>query len=400
MAYLKDITTSNKNDVQIDAGGRARVSQLTSLFDGKILVNDNVFTWDSIGTGGDSFSVNHSEMTTAADTQYRIRQAKRFGPYFSGKSQVCELTCDNLQHETGITKRVGYFSSSTTAPYTANFDGFFWESDGTDYRLKVYNNGSLIYSKLFTDMQGYEKLSSYDWSNFTVILFDFLWLGGAELRMFVKTDEGFIFLDEFVHAGQTTGTMMANPNQPVRYEIRQTGAGSGQLNAICSQISTEGSITEEGYNGSIDTGDTAITCTNVGTIYPILGIKKKAAHRNTSVKITSVDGQVTSNNDIVKWMVCLNPTTSAALTYNDETNQPIQKAVGDGTITVTNVNRVIAQGYLRQGNSIPSESLEKDYLAYLGTDIDANSEALVLCYMPLTASPATFGAINFKEQTN
>ena len=43
---------------------------------------------------------------------------------------------------------------------------------------------------------------------------------------------------------------------------------------------------------------------------------------------------------------------------------------------------------------------QEDYLAYLGTDINANSEALVLCYMPLTASPDTFGAINFKEQTN
>ena len=39
-----------------------------------------------------------------------------------------------------------------------------------------------------------------------------------------------------------TGVYMSSPNQPLRWEMRQTGAGSGSATFICSAVSTEGSV--------------------------------------------------------------------------------------------------------------------------------------------------------------
>jgi len=54
--YRQRVETYPGASVSVDAGGRARVSQLTTLFDGKTLGAENPLLWDTQGTGTATYS--------------------------------------------------------------------------------------------------------------------------------------------------------------------------------------------------------------------------------------------------------------------------------------------------------------------------------------------------------
>lgn len=80
--------------------GALKVGQLTTLFDGKILNQDDTDIWQTVGTGTGTFTPNLYQMTVSSG-QYMVRQSKRFMHYFSGKSQIIEMTFDNFHTEPG-----------------------------------------------------------------------------------------------------------------------------------------------------------------------------------------------------------------------------------------------------------------------------------------------------------
>lgn len=388
--------------VSLDAGSRIRTSQMTTLFDGKILNGDSIYIFDNQGTGTGTYANNKYNMSVTAG-QYLVRQSKRFFPYFSGKSQLIECTFDNFQIEANVTKRSGYFSSNAVAPYASNYDGFYLENDGTTIRLKCDRFGTNTVNVPWTSWDNYDLISSYNWSNFTVIAFDFLWLGGAVLRLFLKTDKGFVLAHTINYAGTSTDTIIGSPNQPLRYEVRST-TGTGSLRYVCSQISTEGSTKEAGYNNSIISLSTAANPSNtvatIGTKYPLKGIRKKVANRDNAVRIVLPQVLVNSADQVI-WTLELNPTLSAPLTYTDVLNSAVQEANGAAAAaigtTVTTAGRILASGTVSQNNIMPSGIFEDDYLSFLGSSLNNTMDQIILCVQPVTANATVNGVINFKE---
>lgn len=387
--------------INTDTAGRTRVSQQTTLFDGKTLNQDNTFIFSNAGTGSGAFSNNKFPMSVTAG-QYYVRQAKRFSPYFSGKTQFVETTFENFEIDANVVKRAGYFSSNAVAPYDSDKDGCWLESDGVNnkYWLVVSNAGTETYRIDLAFADNAAALTGYDWDNFTVCAFSFLWLGGAALQFYMVIDGAFTLIHTIKHAGNSTGVFMRSPNQPIRYEIRST-TGAGAFTYICSQVSTEGSINEEGYNGAVETGTAAITLAGLGTTYPILGIRKKASNRDVSVKATGVGVFVSSGNDRALWTLQLAPVISGAgLVYGDLANTNIQSAVGNGTLTVATPGKILAGGYITQNSVIAPDQFAADYLTYLGVNIDNTLPDLVLCVTAITAPLDCYGNLNFKENTN
>lgn len=397
MTLLRNIKFAG-DQVAADAGGRVRVSQITTVFDGKVLNEDLPVLFDNQGTGTGTWASNKYNMSVTPG-QYFVRQSARYGIYFAGKSQLCECTFDGFDLQANVTKRVGYFSSSAVAPYDATFDGMYLENDGATITLKIDRAGVNTHSSAWTTWDNYDLISGYNWGNFTVILFDFLWLGGAVLRLFLKTDDGFVLAHTVNYSGTTTDTFTLSPNQPVRYEIRSTGAGVGSFRYICAQIATEGSVNEAGRTGTAFTTSTAIGCATIGTRYPILAIRKKTTSRDIGVRMTSAGVMVGSTADTVRWEVILNPTTSAGLTYADN-GYAVEAAVGNGTITVTAIpsnGKILAAGFANSTTEMNSGYFEYDYYSYLGMNIVNVSDTLVLCIVPLTNTISVYGSINYKE---
>ena len=373
----------------VDASGRQRVGQLTTLFDGKTLGVDDSDVFSNVGTGTGSWANNMYNMSVTSG-QYFIRQTKRWFPYFSGKSQLVEVTCDNFQTEAGVQKRIGYFSSSAVAPYTASLDGFWIEDDGTKKVLKIYNNGTEKVSVDFTAMDNYAVVSSYDFSNFTVMAFDFLWLGGAILRFWLKTELGFVLVHSVNYSGTDTATFTLSSNQPLRYEVRGTSA-AGSLRYICSQIATEGSLNEAGKTKGIY-NSTDITTNSTTTTYALLGVRKLTSFRDVAVQIIEMGVVNTSQNDSGMLLLLKNPTLSAALTYG--TNGKIETALATNQ-TVSADGYVIATA--PAGLQGSSSVMKENFLSFLGNDIANVMDQYILAYRPASANQAVRGLINIKE---
>jgi hypothetical protein len=376
-------------DATMDAGGRVRMSQITSLFDGKTLNSDNLNLWHTVGTGTNSFANNKNTLTVTSG-QWEVRQSNLTLPYFSGKSQLVEITFDNFQSESGVTKRCGYFSSSATSPYDTIYDGFFLESSSTEVNLVIYNSGTLIAKIPHTSWSGYTELSAYDWSKFTVAMFDFLWLGGTELTLYLKVpNKGFVLAHSYQHAGVNTGTFIKSPNQPIRHEIRST-IGSGSLTVVCSQVSSEGSNNESGESYSIM--NPAFIATNVvGTVYALKGIKKQTAFRDVAVQISNIGTVNSSTADAGTLMLLKNPTLSAPLTYSNISR--IQQADAT-TQTVTALGDVIFS--IPVAGSAESQTIATNYSTWLQNRIDNTMNEYVLAYRALTANQSVAGHVNLK----
>jgi len=381
--------------IKYDAGGRMRVSQITTLGDYRCIGFDKSLLLDNVGTGSGAFSNNKYTLSVTTG-KYFIRQSHRYHPYFSGKSQLVECTFDKFHKEAGITKRIGYFSSSQNAPYTDNLDGFFLENDGSDYYIKCYRDGVETVSIPSQGWDGLETFHDYDWSFFTVVIFEFLWLGGAVLRIWIKGKTGFDVLHTVHYAGTSENTFIKSPHQPVRYELRSS-SGGGSLRYICAQVGTEGSIEESGSSRSVKTGSTAITLAAIGTSYPVISIQKQSAYRDIPVMFDHISILVASANDRLLWELQINPTLSAPLTYGAVSNSAINFAVGDGIITVSGAGTSICGGYLVQGQDVDHSIFKNNFFAWLGSTPANVMDQFVLVCTPLTGNIATFATMDYKE---
>jgi hypothetical protein len=392
--YVYDNQT---NPIAFDASGRNRVGQLTTLADLKTLNADETLLIETVGDGTGSFANNKYSMTVAAG-EYLVRASKQYYPYFSGKSQVVEMTFENFHSQALVVKRVGYFSSNAVAPFDETYDGFYLEDSGTTKFLVCKNAGVDTLRIAFTDLDNYELIADYDWSKFTVVQFDFLWLGGAILRFFLKTDNGFILIHTFNFSGNNSGLIFKSPNHKIRYEIRSTGAGVGSLIAVCSQVGTEGSINEAGKQRSVNIGHVGLSLATIGTTYPLLALRKSATHRDRTVKQIGLTNLVSSGNDYILISIQLNPTLSAALTYNSAgAGSYAEFAVGNGTITVTGAGTVLWTNYYVVNTQTPPSILELDYLSNIGMTLANVSDQLVICGTPVTATVVNYTSMNFKE---
>jgi len=85
------------------------------------------------------------------------------------------------------------------------------------------NNGTDIF-RVEQQYWNMNPLHGHDWSAFNVIIFDYLWLGGAMLRTSVVTADRITVVDLRNVAGSVADLIFKSPNQPIRYEIRSNGS--------------------------------------------------------------------------------------------------------------------------------------------------------------------------------
>lgn len=392
-AEVQDVFIDNIPPIAYDAGGRQRVSQLTTLGDYKVLGYDRTLLLETVGDGTGTWNTNKYNMSVTAG-QWMVRQSRRYHPYFSGKSQMAECTFDNFGLDAGVVKRVGYFSSNAVSPFDETYDGLWLENTGTSYVFKASRAGTETISADWTTWDNYDLVSDYNFDNFTVILFDFLWLGGAVCRLWLKNGNGFILLHTVHYSGSAQDVFILSPNQPIRYEIRST-TGVGSFRYICSQVSTEGSINESGLGRTIQSG--AIATATKGTTYPLIAIRKASAFRDIAVAIDDLSVFVTTTQDQLRWSIQVNPTLSAGLTYAAVPNSAVEDAFGNGTITVTAAGTIIAGGTTSSTLIQPTGMLKLNFLSFLGSTLANVMDEYVLCVTPISVSITTYSTLSFRE---
>lgn len=396
MAFLSEIDANATFDSkQLDAAGNLPVSQ-------RIITGNYLQTRDDLpllfsrdGTGTQTYTNGHVNMSVTAG-QYALCQSLSFSPYLAGKPTSIKLTFFDFDHEANVTKRTGFGSRSTVAPYTANFDGFYFESDGTTYNLHIANASTGVTTTIAQaswddplDGTGESGLTA-NFSNFTVLEFDFLFLGGTALRAFINVGGTRVLFHTFSWSNANANTIFRNPAQPVFYEIRSTG-GAGSLAQVCASSEVQGSLELIGINRSVNNAVTQINANNTTTTYLLNAIRLKSANRDAFVKIKTISTLATTNDNFL-YSLIYNPTYSASPTFNGLTNSVIEHAVGAG-ITVTG-GTVLNSGYVANRSTF-SEQI--DGLIRLGTEIDGTQISIALCARPLTTNLRIFGSIDTIE---
>ncbi len=380
--------------VGLDAGGRTRISLLSTLFDGKVINESAGLLYDEeeVGNATVTYSSTQNHMTLQCQNvgDAAIYQTRRRFPYFSGKSQVVELTTINFSPDINIIRRIGYFSSSTTTPFDTSFDGVFIESLGSTVSLQIWRDGINILNVAQASWNQ-DTLSGYNWDNFTVFLIDFLWLGGAVLRLFVKDPTGgFTLCHQYDHAGTSLSTFMKSPQQPIRAECRFTGptiALSTAFNLVCSQISSEGARTNTFRGRSIDSGERQYVDSN-NTDYAMLSVRLLSTALDSIIWIKDFTGIVTTGGDDGILFLCVDPTiTGGSESFVTDSSGLFEVGTyggaGDNPV-ITDRGTVLAAVFISGGGGASGKSLGDDVTRYLASAIDGTPQKYVLGYQTYT----------------
>lgn len=394
----------------MDAGGRSRVSQVTTLGDYKHHTGVQSLLMDTeiIGTATCAFddTIPGMAMTTSAANDAAIHQSVQWHNYQSGKSHLIEATCSRFDSQTNVTKRLGYFSSNTTTPFASNYDGVYVESNGTDndFYFVIIKNGTItekISRSIWDDpLNGFGPSGiTADFSNFTVWAIDFLWLGGTDFTLWYKHDDGFYLACRYHHAGNKPAPAILSPNKPVRYEIRQSGVGSGAFNMICAQVSSEGATNELGTTQCVSTKTNSIYASTPGTYYAICGYRLKATTRGVTTRMEKLSFVETSGaNNEFHWEIRLNPTVADVFTYNPLANSNLEVAIGD-YVNNPSKNTVTLGTVLDCGmgsDAVPLSEIIKTALRP-GSKIDGTVDEIVLCVSPFTNNERVAGGYTILE---
>lgn len=405
MSYFESIKVSYDDTFNIDAFGRLRVSQISSQFDGKQIHDglDLFYDKEVIGSGLITHVKNDSEsvLTTSATNDVAIMQTKQRFNYSTGKSVIGLQTFRGFNLETNITKRVGYFNSSTVTPFSVNFDGFFLESSNTNIKFVINKNGTPL--SINQNSWNLDKVDGtgesgvdLDLENKTgnlLFWWQFEWLGVGAVTFGFVCNNAFIpcHREDFI---PRSSVYMQSPNHSLRAEIRQDGVGSGTFNYICSSFNIEGGVDKLGKVMSSNLGTNHVNANSTSNKYALLGIRLNSNNVDTLVDVLDYSIlTTTSDNQLIE--VWLNPTVAGTFTYNSITNSSVQIAKGavGGTNTVTG-------GTLLYSDYVSSqETFLFDFVnaIRLGMSIDGTLDEIVLTCNPLTSNSDVLASINWRE---
>lgn len=406
MSYFKNINIQASDSPSIDAFGRWRVSEVTTQFDAKQIHDELPLFVDTLSIGSGTYShspdVAQSFLSTSANGDSVIFQTKQRFNYQSGKSQLIFWTFNNFNVETNVRKRIGYYSASTASPsYSGSEDGFYIESSASELSLWVKRNGTNMSNAVRSnwddplDGTGPSGIN-HDFDDNTILAADFEWLGVGRIRFYIIKNGVFVKFHEFEFT-DSNGVYMSSPNQPLRWQITQSGAGSGDLNVICSSVNSEGSINLLGKILSENLGTSTINANTVGSCYALFGIRLKSSRADTLIDILDFSVLSTTNdNQLVE--IWLNPTVAGTFTYNDVDNSSIQVAKGDtsgnpSTNTVTGGTLLFSR-YISE--NVATE-VQLESAVRLGMSIAGVQDEIVVTTKPLTSNSDVTGSITWRE---
>ena len=372
MAYISELNIARN---QLDADGFLPTSQ-------KIVIGNYVQDKDNLpllidranaGSASQTWAAGVVAMAVTANVaDYAIAQTCICHPYISSHPSVYTITFNNFETQANVTKRVGAWRSSVAAPYTANYDGIYLESDGTTYNIVIAKNGVLntIAQVDWDDPLDGTGASgiTYDWSKFTVLQIDFLYLGGTWVRFGLIIGGEIVYFHTYRHSGTATSTFCNSPYFYIRWELR-SGGGAGGFGQICGAFSVLGGKETIGKEIGLDMGANTVTGATAGNEYLLLAVRLKSTQLNSYVAVQSLSA-LSLSKDPYLVRIRLNPTIGGgALTWVNAVDTPVEYAIGNSaggnTITATSQHLAAWNGAERT-----AQAIQKSFISALGSTIN------------------------------
>jgi len=387
----------------LDAFARLRVSEPTTIFDSKQLVDTQPLIWDDVQISGagtaSTYNTNQASTTlstTNATAGRRVRQTFRRFNYQPGKSQLIVMT-GILGASTATEKRMGIFDDN---------NGLFFSSGaaGRGVNIRTKTSGTPVDTTVLQSAWNIDKFDgtgqsrlTLDFSKTQIFFIDFEWLGVGTVRF------GFFVngIPYYAHASHNANVLttvyMSTPNLPLRYEIISTGGAADSITHICATVTTEGGRQQTGYPRGLPRIAPMATNNNA-SFYPLIAIRLKSTHLGATLQLKNLSVTCTSSSAYA-WQLMLNPTvTGTALSFVGVAN-----SVAEADITSTNATTVSGGTILEADTNIQASEgagavvLMNDFA--LGSTIAGVSDILVLAVSRITGAAETFyGSINWREE--
>lgn len=401
MSYIFNNEIKYTDSVNLDAFQRLRVSEVTSLLEVKH-VHDKLPLIVNEVTAGTATSIYDEPnaqviMSTSANNDYVIRQTTSRAIYQPGKGQIFEASFSNFQLQINVIKRLGYYTTTTSAPYNSVVDGILLESNGQTNQIsfQIWKSGTTIYSSstsswLTTDY----NVNSIDWSKTQLMFVDFQWLGVGRVRFGLVIDGRVKIFATNSGTNNLSTIYMTAPNQPIRYEIRQVGAGSGTFNMICSQVSLEGSLNRLQQSlGLTQFGN--IQATTAGLKYPLIGYRVGNGYEGANITLSDIQSLNTTTPSKSDYYITveLNPTLSSSAVFTAVTDTAIAYSSATGQ-TVTTSGYVLAT-FLGSGGGTQVDNFQfEDNVIRPGIRVNGTYDEVWVCVVSEGNNQTYRSAIN------
>jgi hypothetical protein len=388
-----------------DSFGRLRTSNGLTLFDSSHRYRDNGLWATQTATGGAAtFNANEGlvDLTVSgASGSKTYRETTKVFSYQPGKSLLVMSTFVFNAAKTNLRQRVGYFN-------TAN--GIYLELNNSELTIVRRSSvtGSVVETKVNQADWNLDPLTGSGVSGLTlditkaqIFWADFEWLGVGTVRFGFVLDGKFIACHSFNHGNVAPTTYITTATLPVRYEIENTGATSGNstLKQICSSVISEGGYELTGAKRTINTPiTTPYTLVTAGTTYSVASIRLKSGCLDASVILSHLSIMGITNNASYLWELVLNGTTAGGTWSSLGSDSCIDYNLGGGALTG---GTVLTSGYT---NSSTQSSAPVDVVkaALFTFQLERNSFTSTPYEMTLavtsdTANAKVYGSLGFEE---
>ncbi|MFY7728969.1 MAG: hypothetical protein ACOVRN_05590 [Flavobacterium sp.] len=374
----------------LDAFGKLRVTTPRTLLDSKFITGKASYIFDEVLSGAATSTFVHGDslvqLSTTNINDFAIRQTYTHFNYQPGKS-IQAIFTGLFEPQSNIVKRIGLFQSASAAPYTP-IDGVYLESSNNTVSFNILKtSGTPLHLSAAKADWNVDKLDgagpsglTIDFTKAQIITFDYEWLGLGRVRCGFMMGGKTYYVHYFENINSLTQPYMSSPNHPVRYEIRQTGSGSGVLKHICSTVIIEGG--EENVGTSL-TAELSGGISVDSTMRPLLAIRLNPQSVDLVGIIRNLNFYNTGNAP-VHYKLIMNPTITGG-TLNTYVSvdgfTDIQCAPGSASLSLSGGYEMVG-GYVPNGNSaVAVGSNSQDVggeLARLGSKINGDPVVFVV----------------------
>jgi hypothetical protein len=410
MSYFEKTRILSADSPSIDAFGKWRVSQPTTLFDSKQVVDSGSFyfdiktisgstvTWNS-GSAQSTFKVTNTSGSRA------IKQTKRIFVYQPGKSQQIICTGKFGTKIDGIKKSIGSFDDN---------DGYFFQTSGSSFGVVLRKTINSVKTDTFISQSTWnlDKMNglgpsgnTLDITKAQIYTMDYEWLGVGRVRYGVVQKGILIYVHEINNYNSLDTVYLRNPNLPIRYEMsthKNTTTGS-LMTQICSTVISEG--------GFDNTGKRVVVTSNNGATIgasqydAVLFIRyNSSTSKGAQIVPEQLDLLIKPGNSSTfagRWELLVNPTVTNAVTYNNASGSIVtQVAVVAAGNIITNPGTIIATGYFAgtSANSV-AEMVTIDPYYGLGRKIDGTSDVLAIGIKTIDNTYTVYPSLIVRELT-
>jgi hypothetical protein len=410
MSYFEKTRILSADSPSIDAFGKWRVSQPTTLFDSKQVVDSGSFYFDIKTISGSTVTWNSGSaqstiIVTSTSGSRAIKQTKRIFVYQPGKSQQIICTGKFGTKIDGIKKSIGSFDDN---------DGYFFQTSGSSFGVVLRKTINSVKTDTFISQSTWnlDKMNglgpsgnTLDITKAQIYTMDYEWLGVGRVRYGVVQKGVLIYVHEINNYNSLDTVYLRNPNLPIRYEMsthKNTTTGS-LMTQICSTVISEG--------GFDNTGKRVVVTSNNGATIgasqydAVLFIRyNSSTSKGAQIVPEQLDLLIKPGNSSTfagRWELLVNPTVTNAVTYNNASGSIVtQVAVVAAGNIITNPGTIIATGYFAgtSANSV-AEMVTIDPYYGLGRKIDGTSDVLAIGIKTIDNTYTVYPSLIVRELT-